>query len=161
MVAIARLKPFPDNPREHSADQVEAIAALLREYGWTRPILIDETRTILAGHGALEAAALIGQTHAPTITIPGLTPEQKKAYVIADNQSALLSTWHEEKLPKLLAELGDVEAFDMRLTGFTLPEIGRLTGDPEFAPAKKGGTKVVVTITCPHCHKTFERKSRP
>lgn len=160
MVAIARLKPFPGNPRKHTADQLGTIGRLLREYGWTRPILVDENRTILAGHGTIEAARMIGKTHAPCIEIDGLSLEQKRAYVVADNKSAELSTWDDSALALQFREItAAAPSFDMTLTGFELPEIETrvqdLTPPP---PAPKSKLRVNVTVECPHCHKTFERK---
>ena len=86
---IDRLRPYERNPRTHSADQVAQIAASMVEFGFTNPILVDETDGILAGHGRLMAARQLGLTEVPVVQLGHLTPAQKRAYVITDNQLAL------------------------------------------------------------------------
>ena len=90
---IGDLVPYAGNSRTHSPSQVKALAAPITTFGWTNPILLDEQLTILAGHGRLAAAKLLGMTEVPCIVLRGLTDEQRRAYVIADNQIALNSAW--------------------------------------------------------------------
>src|SRR5258708_2056099 len=91
----ARLCPFGSNARTHSKKQIRQLADSIRTFGFTNPILIDDTRTILAGHGRVEAAKLLGMTSIPCVRLSNMTPAQKRAYVIADNQLALNAGWDE------------------------------------------------------------------
>ena len=122
------ITPFARNSRTHSDEQVAQVAASIKEFGWTNPILIDETSTIIAGHGRLMAAQRLGYTSVPTITLAGLTDAQKRAYVIADNKLALNAGWDNELLAVEMESLLD-EGFDLGLTGFEADEIDSLLGD--------------------------------
>src|SRR5258707_6423177 len=123
----ARLCPFGSNARTHSKKQIRQLADSIRTFGFTNPILIDDTRTILAGHGRVEAAKLLGMTSIPCVRLSTMTPAQKRAYVIADNQLALNAGWDEELLTIELQELlaCDLE-FDIEITGFSIAEIDGL-----------------------------------
>jgi DNA modification methylase len=122
---VTELIPYVKNSRTHSDEQVAQIAASIKEFGWTNPILIDGDNGIIAGHGRLMAARKLGYTEVPTIELKDLTEAQKKAYIIADNRLALNAGWDNEMLNlefDSLKELG----FDLGLTGFTLDEIDAL-----------------------------------
>ena len=122
------ITPFARNSRTHSDEQVAQVAASIKEFGWTNPILIDETSTIIAGHGRLMAAQRLGYTSVPTITLNGLTDAQKRAYVIADNKLALNAGWDDEMLAVEMESLID-EGFDLSLTGFEADEIDSLLAE--------------------------------
>lgn len=92
-VPIGNLLASPRNARTHSAAQVEQLARSITEFGWTNPILVDENRTIIAGHGRLQAAKRLGMAECPTITLAGLSDAQKRALTIADNKLALNAGW--------------------------------------------------------------------
>src|SRR5262249_5311914 len=133
-LAIAGLKPFPGNPRHHPEAQ---IARLMRsiEQVWTNPILIDETGTILAGHGRWEAAKRLGRSEVPTLTIAGLSAAEKRAVVIADNRLPEQAVWDFDLLRGHFTELIDLE-FNVELTGFSTGEIDLLLdGKPSPATA--------------------------
>ena len=119
------LVPYKNNPRTHSAIQLERLVNSLKEFGFTNPILIDEDNNVIAGHGRLQAAIIAGFKTVPTITLNHLTPEQRRAYVIADNQLALNSGWDDELLQAELKALGDA-GFDTTLLGWgeNLPTFG-------------------------------------
>ena len=119
------LIPYARNSRTHSDEQVAQIAASIKEWGWTTPILVDETGGIIAGHGRLLAARKLKMEQVPTIEAAGWTDAQKRAYVIADNKLALNAGWDNELLALELGELGDI-GFDLELTGFTDEEIKAL-----------------------------------
>jgi DNA modification methylase len=123
-LAVDDLKPFPQNPRHHPEAQ---IARLMRsiEQVWTNPILIDETGTILAGHGRWEAAKRLGRTEVPTLTIAGLSSAEKRAVVIADNRLPEQAVWDFDLLRGHFTELIEVD-FDVELTGFSTGEIDLL-----------------------------------
>lgn len=95
---LAQLIPSATNARTHTAEQVEQIAASIREFGWTNPILLDQAGEIIAGHGRVLAGSQIGHDEGPTITLAGLTSEQKRAYAIADNRIPLNAGWDEAML---------------------------------------------------------------
>ncbi len=124
---VASLKPRNRNARTHSKKQLRQIAESIRTFGFTNPVLIDEESSILAGHGRVAAARLAGMTDVPCVRLEYLTPEQKLAYVLADNKLALNAGWDEDLLAE---ELGDLLAldpdFDIGVTGFSIPEIDLL-----------------------------------
>ena len=116
------LIPYINNSRTHSDQQVQQVAASIKEFGFTNPILIDEDSGIIAGHGRLQAAQLLGQDEVPTIMLEGLTEAQRKAYVIADNKLALNSGWDDELLKVELEVLSDLD-FDLDILGWdVLPD---------------------------------------
>jgi DNA modification methylase len=118
---VAELIPYVNNSRTHSDEQVAQIAASIKEFGWTNPILIDGQNGIIAGHGRLLAARKLGHTEVPTIELSQLTETQKKAYIIADNRLALNAGWDNEMLT---IELNDIELNDLLEDGFALDIIG-------------------------------------
>lgn len=117
VLPIDALVPYARNARTHSDAQVAQIAASIREFGWTNPVLIDEDGGIIAGHGRVLAARQLGQTEVPCIALTGLTKTQRRAYVLADNQLATKAGWDNELLSLELADL-KAEGFDLALTGF-------------------------------------------
>ena len=122
---VTELIPYVKNSRTHSDEQIAQIAASIKEFGWTNPILVDGSNGIIAGHGRLMAARKLGHKEVPTIELADLTETQKKAYIIADNRLALNAGWDNEMLKIEFDELADL-GFDMELTGFTLDEIEAL-----------------------------------
>lgn len=129
--SINDLVPYARNARTHSDKQVRQIAASITEYGWTNPVLIDESGALIAGHGRVMAAEKLGFTHVPAIILTGLSAEQKQAYRIADNKLALNAGWDTELLKLEFAELMDAQ-FDIGLTGFSLEEIDNLLVDGDI-----------------------------
>src|SRR5262249_10307527 len=131
-LAIADLKPFPGNPRHHPEAQ---IARLMRsiEQVWTNLILVDETGTILAGHGRWEAAKRLGRAEVPTLTSAGLSAAEKRAVVTADNRLPEQAVWDFDLLRGHFTELIEVD-FDVELTGFSTGEIDLLL-DGKPSPA--------------------------
>lgn len=136
----AALIPYARNARTHSDRQVAEIAASIREFGWTNPVLVDGDNGIIAGHGRVLAARKLGIADVPVIELAGLSEAQKRAYVIADNKLALNAGWDEELLA---LEFGDLASlgFDLSLTGFGEDEIGILLNrgnegltDPDDVP---------------------------
>jgi DNA modification methylase len=138
---LAGLRPFERNARTHSADQVAQVARSITEFGWTQPVLIDESGEIIAGHARVLAAQSLGLEAVPTITARGWSREQVRAYVIADNKLALNAGWDEGLLALEMGDLRDA-GFDLGLTGFDAAEVDEL-----FARAnlKKGLTDADAT----------------
>ncbi len=128
---VEDLIPYARNSRTHSDTQVAQIAASIREFGWTNPVLLDGASGIIAGHGRVLAARKLGMAEVPCIELSHLSEAQKKAYIIADNKLALNAGWDDELLAIEFAELADA-GFDNLLTGFTQDEIDALT--PEQIP---------------------------
>ena len=136
----AALIPYARNARTHSDQQVAQIAASIREFGFTNPVLIDEEDGIIAGAGRVLAAHLLGLDEVPCIVLAHLTPTQRRAYVLADNKLALNAGWDLEMLSLEIGELGEA-GFDLSLTGFDEFELGELfpertqgRTDPDDAP---------------------------
>ena len=129
-VNIAALTAFSGNPRTHSDTQIDQIAASIREFGWTNPILVDATGVIIAGHGRLAAASRLGLEQVPVIRLGHLSDAQRKALVIADNQLALNAGWDEVALSNLVREL-DAEKFELDLLGFDGADLDRYLADLE------------------------------
>jgi ParB-like chromosome segregation protein Spo0J len=131
--SIASLRPYGRNPRTHSPAQIDKLARAITEFGWTNPVLVDGSGTILAGHGRLLAAKRLGLDEVPVIRLDHLSEAQKRAYILADNQLALLAGWDEELLAFELGELQSL-AFDLELTGFGTNELAAWLG----AAARQG-----------------------
>jgi len=128
-VSIEALIPYARNSRTHSDAQVAQIAASIKEFGFTNPVLIDEDGGIIAGHGRTMAARKLGLDEVPCLRLAHLTEAQKKAYIIADNKLALNAGWDDEMLKVELSELKDLD-FDLSLIGFDADELANLL-EPE------------------------------
>lgn len=124
-VEVSALIPYAKNSRTHDDAQVAQIAASIKEFGWTNPILVDGTKGVIAGHGRLLAARKLGMAKVPTIELKDMTEAQKKAYVIADNKLALNAGWDTNFLSLELQELKDQD-FDLTLLGFDDKELDAL-----------------------------------
>lgn len=124
-IEIEKLIPYARNSRTHSDEQVAQIAASIKEFGWTNPILVDGEAGIIAGHGRLAAARKLGLKKIPVIELSHLTPTQKKALIIADNKLALNAGWDNDMLALEFEEL-ELEGFDLDITGFDEKEINAL-----------------------------------
>ena len=123
MRPIDSIRPYENNPRLND-DAVDAVARSIQEFGWRQPIVIDETGVIVAGHTRYKAALKLGLETVPVHVALGLSEAQLKAYRLADNQTARLSDWDEDKLPIELMALQEMD-FDLDLTGFSGDELMR------------------------------------
>ena len=128
---IKDLIPYINNSRTHSDEQVAQIAASIKEFGWTNPILVDGDNGIIAGHGRLSAARKLGMDIVPIIELSHLTETQKKALIIADNKLALNAGWDNEIL-KL--EIGSLEDFNLSILGFNESELANLFDELKEVP---------------------------
>ena len=126
-MTVADLIPYAMNSRTHSDEQVAQIAASIREFGWTNPVLVDGDNGIIAGHGRVLAARKLGMAEVPCIELAHLSEAQKKAYIIADNKLALNAGWDNDLLALEFAELQEL-GFDLDLTGFDADELEALAG---------------------------------
>jgi ParB-like chromosome segregation protein Spo0J len=142
-LAISDLKPNPRNARTHSKKQLHQIAASIREFGFNIPILIDTGNVIIAGHGRVEAARMLGMERVPVLPIAHLTDAQKRTFAIADNKIALNADWDYEILQPEIKELSALDLdFDVEITGFETAEIDQLI-DGATAPRKADRSDIV------------------
>jgi DNA modification methylase len=139
---ISDVKPYPNNPRQND-DAVDIVAASLKEYGWRQPIVVDQDGVIIVGHTRWKAAKKLGYTQVPVHVATDLTPEQIKAYRIADNQTATIADWDKQLLPIELADLKAAD-YDLGLLGFDADQLQKLLSggdvteglcDPDEVPA--------------------------
>ncbi len=160
---IGDLIPYARNSRTHSDVQVAQIAASIREFGFTNPILIDEEGGVIAGHGRIMAARKLNLEEVPTITLEGLSKAQKRAYVIADNKLALNAGWDEELLSVELNQLHD-EGFGVGLAGFDAAELSEIMGfDDDISPPdefKEVDEDIETDYCCPKCHYEWSGKAK-
>jgi ParB-like chromosome segregation protein Spo0J len=159
---VADLIPYAKNSRTHTDAQVAQIAASIKEFGWTNPILLDGDNNIIAGHGRVLAALKLGEKLVPTINLAYMTQNQQRAYIIADNKLALNAGWNNEMLALEIADLKDA-SYDLGLTGFSVDEIELMGKDVNFDAAteeEQGKLDELDPkwITCPHCEKEFDAR---
>jgi len=124
-ISVTRLRPYASNARNHSKKQIRQIADSIRKFGFTNPVLISDDDEIIAGHGRVEAAKLLGIQNIPTLRLSHLDAAQRRAYVIADNKLALNAGWDRDLLAIELQALIDLD-FGMEITGFSLAEVDLL-----------------------------------
>ncbi len=132
------LIPYARNSRTHSKEQVAQIAASIKEFGFNAPVAIDAEGGIIAGHGRVMAAQLLGLEEVPVVVLEHLTEAQKKAYIIADNKLALNASWDNELLKIELEDLKDLN-YDLSLTGFDNKELDAFFENGEFKPSELSG----------------------
>ena len=121
-IRIDELIPYENNAKIHGPDQIEQLRRSLRQFGFVSPVLIDEERNLIAGHGRVEAARAEGMTEVPYVTVSDLTEAQRRAYIIADNRLTEAGVWDAGRLKLELQELQALK-FDTGLTGFTMAEV--------------------------------------
>ena len=149
-IEIDRLKEYENNPRKNEA-AVDAVAESIKNFNFQVPIVVDANNVIVAGHSRLKAARLLGLEKVPCIVADDLTPEQIRAFRLADNKTAELAGWDFTKLEEELLEIS--KQFDMTSFGFDETEDIDIDGFFEDAEQKEKEPK---TVTCPHCGEVFE-----
>jgi ParB-like chromosome segregation protein Spo0J len=162
-VQVSTLTPYARNSRTHTPQQVKQIAASIKEFGFTNPVLIDEANGIIAGHGRVMAAEHLQLDVVPCIRLDYMTEAQKRAYVIADNKLALNAGWNDELLK---VELDDLHSrdYDLSLLGFDAGELESIMQiDADFAPASEEDQGKLDELapkyaTCPNCRTTFDTR---
>ncbi|MEP9387727.1 ParB/Srx family N-terminal domain-containing protein [Mesorhizobium sp. KR9-304] len=155
MVPVARLKPYSGNARTHSRKQVRQIADSIQRFGFTNPVLIGDDHEIIAGHGRVMAAKELGLAAVPTVKLAHLSPEERRAYVLADNKLALNAGWDTEILAIELQALIDID-FDVTLTGFSLAEIDLTLDHARRRPER---LKTMLETSFPSCRRRSSRNS--
>ena len=165
---VDRLVPYERNARTHSAAQIAQIAASIQEFGFTNPILVADDAGIIAGHGRLAAAQQLGLQDVPVLVLSHLTPEQRRAYVLADNKLALNAGWDEELLKTEIGELVGADV-DVNLLGWSAEELSDLWGetfdgieeDPEpDNPEPDRGIALAIVLTPPELMQWRKAKTR-
>jgi hypothetical protein len=175
MLPISEILPYERNPRDHSQNQIEELKNSIRQWGWTMPVLVDEEKMVIAGHGRLYAAQELGIDEVPCLMTTGWSDEQKQAYVIADNKIAENSTWNQELYISELRKLDDV-GFDLTLAGLDPDFVDNFSFSPNLAPITnfadvtsdqiqktseslgeyENKQNSTVMAICPHCGEEFE-----
>ena len=160
---VADLIPYARNARTHSEAQVKKLASSMQEWGWTNPVLVDEAGMIIAGHGRVMAAQLLGYGEVPVMVAEGWSNAKKRAYVLADNRLALDAGWDDEMLA---LELGDLKGmdFDIEPIGFSAEELAAMS-PPDFAPGTEDDQGKLDElapkfVACPHCGKEFDLREQ-
>ncbi|WP_321325441.1 DNA methyltransferase [uncultured Parasphingorhabdus sp.] len=145
---LAHLVPHDRNARTHSKKQLKQIADSIQRFGFTNPILVDGRNSVVAGHGRIEAAKMLGMTDVPTLRLENMTEAEKRAYVIADNRLAEMAGWDNELLALELSAIAELDAeFELALTGFDPAEIeSLLNGLDEAQPAEE---EVIIDAAAP------------
>lgn len=144
-VSLSSLVPYERNAKIHGPEQVEKLKASIKEFGFLSPCLIDREYNIIAGHGRVRAARELGMETVPCVFVEGLSEEQRRAYILADNRLTELGEWDMELVDIELAELGEM-GFNVELTGFSV-DIDDPTEDREKNDAKFTDTLSVV-VSC-------------
>jgi len=137
LIPIGTLTPYAHNARTHSRRQIRKIAKSIEKFGFVNPILIGDDLTIIAGHGRVKAAKLLGHKKVPALRLSHLSDTERRAYVLADNKLALDAGWDREMLVLELQSLIDL-GFEVELTGFETPEIDVLLDEAAQAAADAG-----------------------
>lgn len=160
--SVKELIPYINNSRTHSDEQIAQIAASIKEFGWTNPILVDGDNGIIAGHGRLSAARKLGMDIVPVIELTHLSETQKKALIIADNKLALNSGWDSNLLSLELQQL-DTNGFNLEVLGFNAEELSAFMNDVNFDAATEDDQGKLDElepkwVNCPHCGKEFDAR---
>jgi ParB-like chromosome segregation protein Spo0J len=158
-VPVENLIPYARNSRTHSDAQVAQIAASIKEFGFTNPVLIDEADGIIAGHGRLLAARKLGMDEVPCLRLGYLSEIQKRAYIIADNKLALNSGWDDELLKLELHALDEAD-YSLEITGFGPDELTKVMFgeliEPESPDEFKEVDETNMGHKCPRCGFEFD-----
>jgi ParB-like chromosome segregation protein Spo0J len=158
---IERLVPYARNARTHSDEQVAQVAASIREWGWTNPVLIGEDGGIIAGHARVLAARKLGLAEVPVMLATGWSEAQKRAYLLADNQLTLNAGWDPGLLRIEVGELSDLE-FNLSLIGFSIGELTDIMATAQ-APGEfpEVGENIDTEHQCPKCGYRWSGKAAP
>lgn len=162
-IDVNKLTPYQNNAKIHSKDQVEMIANSIRDFGFSNPVIVDENHMILAGHGRVMAAQKLGMKKVPCRVIEGLTEDQKKAYILADNKLFELGGWDRELLNT------EMETLDLDLSDYGFDTFETIGDDEEFETEPKqisDGSEIDLDsfaddefdYECPYCHFMFNEK---
>ena len=150
---LSEVKPYEKNPRKND-EAVQAVKESIKQFGFKQPIVIDKNGVIVAGHTRYKAAKELGMKTIPCIIADDLTPDQVKAFRLADNKVGEIAGWDFTMLDEELKELSEID-FDMSMFGFA-DKVSEESFDDFFEDAPEDSTKEPKKIQCPHCGKWFE-----
>jgi len=152
---IDRVRPYEKNPRRNDK-AVQTVAESIREFGFRQPIVVDSDGVIVVGHTRYKAALKLGLKTVPVHVAADLTPQQARAYRLADNRTAENAEWDVDLLPIELGELRD-EGFDLKLAGFSDKELAEYLRefDTDLDDGDAGGDETADTVRCPKCGHEF------
>lgn len=157
-IKIKDLVPYERNSKIHSEYQIELIEKSIKEFGFINPILIDENKNVIAGHGRIEAAKNLKFKELPCIVIEGLTEIQRRAYIIADNRLSELAEWDNELVARELRNLKE-SGFDTDVTGFLYDDIDfSFMDEPSQNLKKEKSKREAKECECPRCKCIFTSK---
>ena len=157
MKPLSELRAYQFNARVHDDAQINALKRSIKEFGFTNPVLVNESGRIIAGHGRVKAAYELGLTEVPCIVLDDLSEAQVRAYTIADNQLPQMAKWNFDMLAVELDELQDL-GFDISGLGFNAEELTELLGSPDELPEideEEEKKPEKDTTICPKCHHEF------
>jgi ParB-like chromosome segregation protein Spo0J len=137
-IPVRELRPYPNNARRHSKKQIQQIANSIAKFGFCNPVLIDDAKQIIAGHGRVEAAKVLGIDAVPTCRLSHLSEADKRAYILADNKLAEKAGWDRELLAIELEGLIEIDV-DIEVTGFEMAEIDLILEEAREASATASG----------------------
>lgn len=150
--ALADIVEDPGNARTHTKKQVQQIAESIRRWGWTNAIVVDEENRVIAGHGRIAAARVLGHADVPVLVVRGLSHTERQALALADNKIAINAGWDYEKLGAALAAIKSNGVVDLSLTGFSNTELasiaGNLVSGLDTKPALAVALRYQVVIDC-------------
>src|SRR6266567_7806747 len=146
--SVRELRPHPNNARTHSKKQIRQIAKSIQQFGFCNPVLVDDAKQIIAGHGRVEAAKLLGIDAVPTVRLSHLSEADRRAYVLADNKLAEKAGWDRELLAIELQGLIELDV-DIELTGFEMAEIDLILEEAREASSDASGPEDVVPEPSP------------
>ena len=154
LVSIESIKPYDKNPRVHGDVQIKRIAKSIKDFGWTQPLVVDDTNTILAGHGRYAAALQLGIAEVPVVNVKHLSEAQKKAYRIIDNKLVTDSIWDDDLLQQ---ELNDLVDLDFALNDFGLDNFIAETPEDGGEAQDLEGVDQPKLTKCPACGHEWEK----
>src|SRR6516164_3990326 len=137
-IPVRELHPYPNNARKHTERQIRQLMSSVSRFGFNNPVLIDDNKQIIAGHGRVEAAKRLGIDAVPTCRLSHLSEPEKRAYILADNRLAEKAHWDKEMVAIELQGLIDLD-FDVELTGFDTPEIDLILDEAREATEEAPG----------------------
>src|SRR5258708_15948758 len=144
---VDALKPRTTNPRTHSKKQIAQIDNAIRRFGFINPVLVDVANCLIAGHGRVEGAKVVGLDQVPTVRLSDMSEAEIRAYVIADNRLAENAGWDRVLLGIELQYLTELDIdFDVTITGFELPEIDLLIGELSLAANDNDAADAIVEV---------------
>ena len=157
VVKIGELKPYANNAKVHPEHQIESLVKSIKEFGFVNPILVDESNNVLAGHGRLEAAHRMNMEDVPVVIAEGLSEEQKRAYIIADNRLAEMAEWDSTNVAEELLKLQE-EELDPDITGFYVSDFDfSFLDNNEKKEAQENETMASGICECPRCKCLFDK----